>query len=46
MKNNMIEVKEHSLNIGTAWEYEPSDWCCNWSPLQFYFVKNKDARRK
>jgi hypothetical protein len=36
--NDMIEVTEHNVNIGTAWDYEPVDWC-NWSPLQFYFVK-------
>ena len=43
--NDMIEVKEYNMSIGTAWDYEPADWC-NWSPFQFYFVRNKDARKK
>jgi len=43
--NSMLEIKEFGSHIGTAWDYEPSDWC-NWSPLQFYFVKNKDVGRK
>ncbi len=41
-QNDMIEVTEHNVNIGTAWNWD----LINWSPLQFYFVKNKDVRRK